>query len=342
MTIRPGPPPTCSASNGALDQARQYLARVVPWPEDGKAFVNVHWNLKIPDKDKPNEEKLVWSGKACRNLDEAIRTLEWAMAKGNARDVYACMSAQREAHEKTSQQGRKYLAAHRTKENAVGLKALFVDIDYKGGEHGYDNAQDADKAFTGFLASSGMPSPSMVVHSGGGVHVYWVLVRPLPPQEWSPLAFALAEATRRHNLKCDTQCTVDAARILRIPDTFNNKTDTPPKVHIEQVTETDYEVEAIAKILEPYKVAHSAPVRVVLFEQAREVGPRGTPIVDDEFAAGIPERAEFPPINIKPIAKECAFVLEALQTGGASYGNPVWNLTTSLPRSARTARTWRT
>ena len=39
------------------------------------------------------------------------------------------------------------------------------------------------------------------------------------------MAFALAEETKQHGLKCDAQCMIDTARVLRIPHTFNCKSD---------------------------------------------------------------------------------------------------------------------
>jgi hypothetical protein len=88
-----------------------------------------------------------------------------------------------------------------------------------------------------------MPRPNLVVHSGGGLHVYWVLARALTPADWQPLAFALAEATKQHGLKCDTQCTVDRARVLRIPGTLNTKYDPPRLVRFAgKPSEFDYDI----------------------------------------------------------------------------------------------------
>jgi hypothetical protein len=71
-----------------------------------------------------------------------------------------------------------------------------------------------------------LPKPIVVA----SVHVCWSVSRALTPDEWRPLAFALAEATKQHGLKCDTQCTTDTARVLCIPNTFNCKSDPPRPV----------------------------------------------------------------------------------------------------------------
>jgi AAA domain-containing protein len=47
----------------------------------------------------------------------------------------------------------------------------------------------------------------------------------------------------------------------------------------------------------------------------------------ESLAAGI-EREEMPPLDPRPIAKECAFFREALKTRGKNFSQPEWNLTT--------------
>jgi hypothetical protein len=46
----------------------------------------------------------------------------------------------------------------------------------------------------------------------------------------------------------------------------------------------------------------------------------------ESLAEGI--RDEFPPLDLAPIAQQCAFIGDALKTGGKDYSQPMWNLTT--------------
>ena len=78
------------------------------------------------------------------------------------------------------------------------------------------------------------------------------LERSLTLAEWFPLASALAEATRQHGLLCDTQCTVDAARILRVPGTLNHKTNPPNPTSLISLG-VRHDNDTIDQILEPYK-----------------------------------------------------------------------------------------
>jgi hypothetical protein len=38
--------PAASIASADLDQARRFLARVLPWPINGEAYVGIHWNFK--------------------------------------------------------------------------------------------------------------------------------------------------------------------------------------------------------------------------------------------------------------------------------------------------------
>jgi len=314
-----------------FDQARQYLARVLAWPQDGDppAFVGIHWSF-VP-KDHDAKRKLPWTGRAVRSVDEAIRAVQWALNNTDTRDIYVALGTQHDAIEKTNTKGFKYQVPVRGHHNVVKLKALFIDIDAKGGLHGYDTMGDVITSLGNFVAKVGLPVPSMYVASGGGLHVYWTLDRALSLPEWEPLAFALAEATKREGLKCDSGCTIDGARVLRIPNTFNRKETIPRAVRIAGApTDFDYSVEKLAAILEPYKVAaRPAGVGTALLENP-ELFRAMVPVkVDNDLAAGIVETSA-PVAGLKSVAMECGFVREAMLTGGKDYPNPLWNLTTLI------------
>src|SRR5271166_371868 len=118
--------------------AREYLAKIVPWPQNGSdGFVDLCWT--VPNK---NGGKPWWTGRAVRSVDEAVRTLEWAKKLPDTRDIYLCMSRQDKAIEKVSQKGHKYLIPARCQENAVDLKSLFIDVDVKGGDNGYPSQHE--------------------------------------------------------------------------------------------------------------------------------------------------------------------------------------------------------
>lgn len=300
------------------DDRRKFLARVLPWPEEGgePAYVNVHWTFTARDSAKP-----AWSGQAVKSVNDAARAVDFAIKGKGTRDIYVCMSSQREAEEKPTSRGKKVLRPKRSQNNVVALKALFLDIDFKGGAHGYATPAEAVDALQQFITTTSLPSPSAIVRTGGGLHVYWTVSQPLQRPDWEPLAYALAEATKQHGLRCDTQCTIDSARVLRVPDTLNRKTDPPRPVKLVGVADFDYDVETLAKALEPYRVA--------LVRTNGHLPHRGPLEGQNDLSAGI-EPPDARPIDPKTVMPECAFIRNAVTTGGKDYTNPLWNLTTLI------------
>ena len=96
-------------------------------------------------------------------------------------------------------------------ENCLTLGAVFADIDFK-------STPEAEARAT----LDAFPlRPTMVVHSGGGLHVYFALVEPLDLTTDEPRARALlgrlAVALR------GDQSAAEPARVLRVPGTLNRK-----------------------------------------------------------------------------------------------------------------------
>ena len=328
MTAHVSPPTTA-----ALDQARQFLARAVPWCAQGESYINVTWSEVNPGTEKP-----IFSGRACRTIDDAMRALSWIMLQPGKREIFVCMSSQRTAQEKTSRTGHQYLAPVRNQQNVVALKSLYLDIDFKGGAHGYDVPDDAVKALGNFLKVTGLPGPSMIVKSGGGLHVHFTLSRALPRAEWQPLANALAQAGKRHGLKADYQVTIDLARLLRIPGTENNKQNTPrPVILVGNPPEIDYPVERLGEALEPYRAALPTTQQAQSLNYSEFLPPRPALAGVSDLSAGI-EKSEYPPIHLDDLARECGFIGEAIATGGQANFNPMWNLTTLVATFTDDAR----
>jgi hypothetical protein len=97
-----------------------------------------------------------------------------------------------------------------TRENTTSIGAVWADCDFKSG------LTEAD--FRKKLA--GLPPPSMAVHSGNGLHFYWILREAAGPEDF--------ELIRRINkalvaiLGADAGA-CDPARVLRLPGTLNHK-----------------------------------------------------------------------------------------------------------------------
>lgn len=320
-----------------FENAREYLARVVPWPEPGQpGFVNIHWTFP-PTNPRP-DGKGAWTGRAVQSAGEAGKALEFALRSGsNTLDVYACMSTQLAADAKVTKGKfpRAYNAPIRLATNAIALKSFFIDVDYgkvlKDGSpdpKSYVTAEEAVTAALAFIAKVGLPKPTMVVSSGGGFHFYWCVDRALTPDEWLPIAFALAEATKAHGLLCDTQCTVDSVRVLRIPDTLNRKQE--PARHVRFIgnrLDFDYSLSRIFDPLRPYVGrVPQAPNTLAVDRSLFPLRPVTTQASD--LQAGLDNL--FPSPDLDGVLPACGFLRDAVNNGGAGLNNPLWNITTLI------------
>ena len=129
---------------------------------------------------------------------------------------------------------------NRKKDNVSSLKAIWLDIDcgeskaipnpVTGVPEGYATQQEAMSSLMAFVRLVGLPKP-VLVDSGRGLHVYWPFTEAVSRQEWEPIASRLKELCKTHELRVDG-AVFEAARILRVPGTFNLKGEEPAEVRV--------------------------------------------------------------------------------------------------------------
>ena len=129
---------------------------------------------------------------------------------------------------------------NRTHANALYFRALWMDIDCgpdkaipdeKGRVKGYIDQATGLTEFFRFCTETGLPKP-VLVDSGYGLHVYWLLEETLNQAQWLPLSKRLRELCAEHKLVVDPSV-FEASRVLRIPGSFNFKNKDEPKlVHV--------------------------------------------------------------------------------------------------------------
>ena len=112
--------------------------------------------------------------------------------------------------------------------NVNELKSFFLDLDC-GESKDYPSQSDALKDLRRFCKELRLPKP-LLVNSGRGVHVYWILDEAISVDEWVPIAERFKKLCKEKNLLADPAVTADAARVLRIPDTHNHKSNPPTEV----------------------------------------------------------------------------------------------------------------
>jgi hypothetical protein len=121
--------------------------------------------------------------------------------------------------------------------NTLPGLTVWVDLDFKDFKGGEAEARERLGKFP--------VQPSMVVRSGHGLHAYWFLREPTDPETISALSKRLARALGGDHA-------FDAARILRLPGTWNRKDpNNPVPVEIELLEpERAYNPSEIAEALE--------------------------------------------------------------------------------------------
>ena len=155
---------------------------------------------------------------------------------------------------------------NRKTENVESLGAIWLDIDC-GGEKaheiepstglpkGYANQREGLTALKEFCATVDLPQP-MIVSSGYGLHVYWGFTEEVPTEKWLPIAKRLAQVCVTQKFCADPNV-FDAARILRVPGTYNHKKDTPKLVRVINPITAKYAPDDIRALLgvDPDEVA---------------------------------------------------------------------------------------
>ncbi len=137
------------------------------------------------------------------------------------------------------------------KADVTKVRALWADLDFKGYTDGREGAFRALEAFP--------LRPTVVVESGNGFHLYWYLAAAIAPS--AAIEQLLGRLYQR--LGAD-KSVLDLSRVLRVPETFNNKT-TPAK--LARVYHAEYEaVYTLADFdallpapVEPERVAWTPP-----------------------------------------------------------------------------------
>jgi hypothetical protein len=143
----------------------------------------------------------------------------------------------------------------RKAENAKQLKSFFLDIDCGQGRD-YPSKEEGLNALQAFCRKFNFPKPLMV-DSGGGFHVYWVLSEAISVDKWQPIAEKLKHLCISNGLRIDKTVTADAARILRVPNTNNYKKETPRPVRICGHVPPTVQFEDFAKLVEEVEVPKS-------------------------------------------------------------------------------------
>ena len=128
----------------------------------------------------------------------------------------------------------------RKADNCLFFRSLFIDLDVGEGK-AYGDKGEAQTALWKFLGEAGLPDP-VCIDSGGGLHAYWIMDRDIPIDEYLPYAHKF-KAFVLDKIAADPSVMADAARIMRCPETFNQKFDPPEPTSIigNEITTYDWD-----------------------------------------------------------------------------------------------------
>ena len=229
-------------------------------------------------------------------IAELIELIE-SRASWKGAEVFLAMGTQKIADAKESRDGRA-VAAIRKANNMATFNALWVDVDV-GPDKPYKTTEEAEAAAEEFrvrqpgcrryrCASTQAPVASTITGASPSR---------LPRNVWQLCADALRAACEHHKFRIDGKCTIDAARILRIPTTLNRKHQPPRECRLDT---------AIAKQGRLYQPSDlSAALRQFMVAKKQTgTGPAATvSSIGANFTAGTADK--LPPVSIDAVAKNC-------------------------------------
>jgi len=200
----------------------------------------------------------------------------------------------------------------RTQDQCNLKRALYLDIDCGVGKLYGDKKTALVELYS--FSDAHFVRPNILVDSGGGIHAYWTFTNSISTAAWLPMAAALKDLCELHGFGADPTVTADAARILRIPGTFNQKEDTPREVKILHATTNEYNPTKLATTLGTVRSKSLEALGAMAQEDDVDFQTYGesTPF----FAAKIIER--------------CHVLKHSYETGGADQPEPLWMAQLSL------------
>ena len=192
----------------------------------------------------------------------------------------------------------------RKQDNVRATKVVALDVDC-GETKPYPSWREGLTALGEFVTEMQLPKP-MVIFSGNGLHVYWVLTRELEPHKWFAIANAMKLAAAEKDFKIDAGLTTNSALVLRPVGTHNPKNGNEVKLLMDAEPVTP---EALSDTLENY--VQYTPDHVS--RQPRESSLLGNLAVEQEF----------PPAVGSVVASKCQQISWAIKNQ-ENVPEPLW------------------
>jgi len=177
---------------------------------------------------------------------------------------------------------------NRKQENVRATKVVALDVDC-GDTKPFPTWKEGLQALGKFVITMKLPKP-MIVHSGNGLHAYWVLTEELEPAQWKPLAEAMKAATKDKGFEIDSAVPADSARVLRPIGTKNPKGGNIVKLLLD------------AGPVAPEVLAAALSQYMTLPSVANKQGQHTT---NSKLSQALQVESDFPPANPTVLATKC-------------------------------------
>lgn len=361
-----GSPRASQPAVGPEAETKPFFERILP-PAGPGYYISLHSPFH-----KPGDEKPSYPGRGFDSAESAaahVHKWTWIRKKNNQpyEQHYHCVGIIGKADPRQDGKGNVWLSTRRRQENVPLIKTMFVDIDVKPGA--FASQRDALVAMAALVKANDIPSPTIVVNSGNGLHVYWTLNRAIMPGEWQPMAEGFGRFLQSKGIYLDPLY-ANYACLLRPPGAWNTKDPKNPKqVHVlGKMAAHDYDPSTFRRF-EAYRDvvplgANKIPARPGAMSTtgtgqgslaaaagngpggAQAAGgemvsllPRLPAIMPSELSAGVPEAAA-QPVSMEVATARCAVLRDVLARGGNGDPEPFWRLNLLAASFDSEGRAW--
>jgi hypothetical protein len=169
--------------------------------------------------------------------------------------------------------------------DTVAVPGLWADLDFGMLGHadpGHEALPLPPTPAAALLLVSGLPMPSLLINSGGGLYPLWLFERPVMVTDANRAAVkSLSQhwqagiVRRAEQLGWAYTPVGDLARLLRLPGSINRKADTERLCRVVQQSGVRYPIEELAQIAERNAPGNAAPDRKADQVAHRRSAPRG-------------------------------------------------------------------
>jgi hypothetical protein len=221
----------------------------------------------------PQSYILVWAipGKTSQWFTDPAQAAEYVQALGQGVNVYFGIAYNPNPRNLLSAYEADNIEKIRCRaDDTWGIPGVWLDLDVLGPGHKKNNLPRSDGEAYEILNSIEDFPPSMVVHSGGGLHAYWLFDKAYTykddPEErarmaalserWQMLYRRQAALLGRQEIgqPFDVDSTFDLARVFRVPGSTNIKSKPPRQVVINQNSGQVYTPAQLEKFLDKEEI----------------------------------------------------------------------------------------